>query len=371
MIATHLARSDRVGELIVADVDHALADAAVKRTLPSTARAVALDAKEPAAVAEAAHGCRLIINASLPRFNRSIQQGAWDAGANYMDLASDSTDPYADSESWRRRSLTAVVGMGEDPGLSNVLVRHAADALDSVVSVRIRDGDSATSPDFPFLCLFSPETFIEETLHPSRIFQEGRYVDVPPFGASEEYDFPAPVGRSTVYSVDHEEVDSLPRFIGKGVQYVDFKLALDEGSVRTLKLIRDLKLFEHGPPGGTSPRRTLLAALPRPGDLAGRIDGSAALVAEVSGVKDGCPTTFVLGTTLGHTAAFSQFGTTGTSYLTGTPAAAAALLLLDGDFQEPGLFPPESLPPAPFLRRLAERGVPVFERITVERTLPN
>jgi saccharopine dehydrogenase (NAD+, L-lysine forming) len=350
-------------------VDRSLAEAATRRTGHPKARAITLDAKDPAAVAAAAHGCRLIVNASLPRFNRPVQQGAWEAGSHYMDLASDSSDPYADSESWKRRSLTALVGVGEDPGMSNVFVRHAADALDRVESIRIRDGDSATSPEFPFLCLFSPETFIEETLHSSRIFRGGSYVDVPAFGEREEYDFPAPVGRSTVYSVDHEEVDSLPRFIGKGVQYVDFKLALDDPTVRTLHLIRDLKLFDVGPPGGPNPRRAFLSTLPRPGDLAGRIDGSAVLVAEVTGEKDGRRTEIALRTSLGHAAAFSAHGTTGTAYLTGTPAAAAALLLLEGEFTELGLFPPESLPPAPFLRRLAERGVPVWERVSLERAV--
>ncbi|MCI4349973.1 MAG: saccharopine dehydrogenase NADP-binding domain-containing protein [Thermoplasmata archaeon] len=368
-MATHLAASSSVGELLVADVDLRLAEAAVRRTGRPNARAIAVDASDASAVAAAGRGCRLIVNATLPRFNRSVQEGAWEAGTNYMDLASDSADPYADAESWKRRSLTALVGAGEDPGMSNVFVRHAADALDRVESIRVRDGDSATSSEFPFLCLFSPETFIEETLHRSRIFEAGAYVDVPPFGAREEYDFPAPVGRATVYSVDHEEVDSLPRFIGKGVRYVDFKLALDDPTVRTLQLIRDLKLFEVGTPGGPSPRRTLLGTLPRPGDLAGRIDGSAALVVEVTGEKGGRRTQVTLGTTLGHKEAFAAHQTTGTAYLTGTPAAAAALLLIDGEFAEPGLFPPESLPPAPFLHHLAERGISVWERVSVERTL--
>src|SRR3989442_9553245 len=67
---------------------------------------------------------------------------------------------------------------------------------------------------------------------------DGKYESVPPFGAFETYEFPAPIGPLPVYSVDHEEVDTLPRFIGKGVRYVDFKLALDPPTVQTLKLDR-------------------------------------------------------------------------------------------------------------------------------------
>src|SRR2546427_399548 len=101
------------------------------------------------------------------------------------------------------------------------------------------DGDTASSPDYPFIALFSPETFVEETLAPSRIWRDGKYDSVPPFGELEAYEFPAPIGSLPVYSVDHEEVDTLPRFIGKGVRYVDFKLALDPPTVQTLKLFRD------------------------------------------------------------------------------------------------------------------------------------
>src|SRR5207247_3985174 len=133
-------------------------------------------------------------------------------------------------------------------GVGNVCVRYAADGVDSVASIKVRGGYTASSPDYPFFALFSPETFVEETLAPSRIWRDGKYESVPPFGEFETYEFPAPIGPLPVYSVDHEEVDTLPRFIGKGVRHVDFKLALDATTVQTLKLFRDLPLLEPGPP---------------------------------------------------------------------------------------------------------------------------
>ncbi len=330
---------------------------------------VALDASDRAAVETTMAGAEVVVQASLPRFNPNVQAGAKANGTHYVDLASDSSDPYVGGAEWERRNLLALIGMGEDPGLSNLMVRAAADRLESVESIRVRDGDSATSPDFAFLPLFSPETFIDETLHASRIWDGGRYRDVPPFGEGETYEFPEPVGPQRVYSVDHEEVDSMPRFVGKGVQYVDFKLAMDEPTVRTLQLLRDLKLLEPGTAESPGPRRAVLRALPKPADLAGRVEGNAALVVEVVGRADGLHRTETIFTTMSHQTAFQDHGVTATAYLTGTPAAVAVLLLLQGKITARGILPPEALEPGPFFPLLAERGISLTERSTVDRSL--
>ena len=314
-------------------------------------------------------GIELVVQASLPRFNANVQAAALATGAHYMDLAADSADPYTRTEEWQRRGLTALIGMGEDPGLSNVLARRATDGMERVDSIRIRDGDTATSPEYAFLPLFSPETFIEETLTGSRIWDGGKYRSVPPFGEGETYEFPDPVGAQKVYSVDHEEVDSLPRFIGKGVQYVDFKLALDDGTVRSLQTLRDLKLLERGTAEAPGPRRAVLQALPKPAELAGKVEGYAALVVETTGEAGGVRRRETLFTLLNHRVAYDRYGVTATAYLTGTPAAVAALLIVEGAVTVRGALPPESLDPFPFFPKLAERGIAVTERLTVDRPL--
>ncbi len=333
------------------------------------ARAIVLDASDSSAVGQALDGSRLVVNATLARFNGGIQGAALRAGANYLDLSNDVRDPFADSQAWQDAGLTSIHGMGEDPGLSNVFARHAADALDEVESIKIRDGDTASSPQYPFVSLFSPETFLEETLSASRIWRDRAYLDVPPFGEREVYDFPNPIGPLAVYSVDHEETDTLPRFIGKGVRSVDFKLALDESTIRTLGLLRDLRLLDAERPEGPRVRRAVLAGIPKPADLAGKVDGSAALVVEVAGFKDHGRVVRTLYTTMGHREAFQRFGTTATSYLTGTGAAVGAILLATGRIPQKAKLSPEQLDPTLVLPLLLERGIEVHERVTHERRL--
>ena len=360
----------RVRRLTLADVEERYARSVAARLGGSAKVATqALDASDPLAVEAALEGAEVAVQASLPRFNGAVQAACLSHGVNYVDLAADSADPYAAEGEWRQRGRTAIIGMGEDPGLSNVMARHSADGLDHVESIRVRDGDTASSPEYAFLPLFSPETFIEETLHTSRIWEDGRYREVPPFGEGETYAFPEPVGRQKVYSVDHEEVDSLPRFIGKGVRYVDFKLALDDGTVRILQTLRDLKLLERGTPEAPGPRRAVLNALPKPAELAGKIDGFAALVVETIGERGGRRVAETLSTTLSHRRASELYHVTATAYLTGTPAAVAILQLLAGTIKTPGMHPPEALDPEPFFPMLRERGVVVRARRTVEQEL--
>ena len=368
VIASHLAPDSRVRRLTLADVDERFARTAAARLVGSnkvTTRA--LDASDPSVLEAAFQGVELVVQASLPRFNAGIQAACLSTGANYMDLATDSTDPYVNDAEWRAHGLTAVLGMGEDPGLSNVMARQSADGLDQVESIRVRDGDTGANPAYPFLPVFSPETFLEETLHGSRVWENGRYRDVPPFGDGEMYEFPPPVGPQKVYSVDHEEVDSLPRNIGKGVRYVDFKLSLDDTAVRTLLTLRDLRLLERGTPEAPGPLRTVLNAFPKPADLAGKIDGDSMLIVETKGEKDGHAVAETFSTTLNHRRTSELYNVTAVAYLTGTPAAVAALQMVGGAIRTPGMLAPERLEPKPFFPMLRERGITVRLRRTVEQ----
>lgn len=365
--ALHLANHPAVHRLTLADVDVRYARAIAERIGPNPkVRTEGLDATDAKALERALKTANVVIQASVPANNARVQAACLATGTDYIDLAADSSDPYVASGEWERRGRIAIIGMGEDPGLSNLMARYSADRLDRVDSIRVRDGDSASSPDNVFLPLFSPETFIEETLNSSRIWENGKYREVPPFGEPEVYDFPAPVGPQKVYSVDHEEVDSFPRYIGKGVRYVDFKLAIDDTSVRVLEMLRDLRLLERGSPEAPGPREAILRALPKPGDFAGRIRGASVLAVETSGEKDGKTRRETLYTTFGHRRANEVQRVTATAYLSGTPPALAAIQILEGTIRTPGVHPPESLDPAPFFRLLRQREIVVRSRVTVE-----
>ena len=369
VIAKHLVSSESISELVLADVDLDAAKRVGSAVRNAKVRTMDLDAGDSGALRKAMEGIRLVVNATVPRFNEGILAAALESDADYLDLAMGEEDPFDHDGAWKARGRTALVGMGEDPGLSNVLARHAADGMDRVDAVRVRDGETASNPKYPFIALFSPETLVEETLATSRVFRDGDWHDVPPLSDFENYTFPEPIGPLQVCSVAHEEVDTLPRFLGKGVRYVDFKLALDPPTVQMLRTFRDMGFLEPGPAGGPSPRKALFSRIPKPADLVGQVDGSAIVLVEVSGEKAGQRKDHTLWMTLDHHEASRKFGATGTAYLTGTGGAIGALLLASGRIPRPGVVAPESLDPAPFFPMLRERGIEVRERVAWERTL--
>ncbi len=363
MIAKHLCASDAIENLVLADIDRAVAKRVAVGANSPKAQALPLDASRAEDLREAMKGHDLVVNASLPRFNKRMKDAALACGLHYMDLATESSNPYTDDEPWKAAGLTALLGMGEDPGLSDVFARRAADGMDRVDSIRVRDGDTGSSRELGFVSLFSPESFVEETTTPSRIWRDGAYETIPPFGEREVFEFPPPLGPLTVYSVDHEEVDSLPLFIDKDVRYVDFKLALDDATVGKLREYQELGMRARTPEDFERFRREFFAKIPKPGDLAGKIDGYSGVLVEVTGIAGGDKKVHTLFAGMDHREASRKYGATATAYLTGTGGAVGALLLATGRVTARGVLAPECLDPDLVLPMVRERGIDVVEHV--------
>lgn len=367
--AVHLAASRAVDEIVAVDLDMVRAKALATATGSRKVRPLRFDLADGDALRSALRRKALVINAALPGYNLAIMAAALEAGADYMDLAGGGPAQLALDARWRREGRTALLGMGEDPGLANVFARHAADAMDEVDAVRIRDGETARSTEYPFISLFSPEVFIEEALAPATVYEHGKWKKVPPFSGREEYPFPPPVGPVPVYNVYHEEVETIPKYLGKRPRYTDFKLALLPDTVQALQLIGRLGLMERGEKGRPGPRKILLSRIPPPGSLAGKVTGHAAILVEVTGRRNGHEVAHAVWATMDHMRAARRHGTTGTSWLTGTGAGAGALLMLDHGTPQGGVFVPEQLDPEALLGQLKGRDVRVQERVTEIRPL--
>ena len=367
--AVHLAASRTVDEVVAADMDIGRAKGLVNAVGSRKVRPLRLDLSDEDALRRALRGTSLVINAALPKFNLAIMAAALEAGIDYMDLAGGGKSQLALDAKWRREGRTALLGMGEDPGFANVFARHGANAMDEVDAVKIRDGETARSEEHPFICLFSPEVFIEETLEPATVYKDGKWKKVPPFSGREEYPFPPPVGPVPVYDVNHEEVETIPRFLGKRPRFVDFKLALLPDTVQTLQLIGRLGLMKRGKAGRPGTREALLAKIPPPGSLAGKITGHAAILVEVTGWRDGLEVNHTIWAAMDHVRAARRHATTGTAWITGTGAGVGALLMLDHEVPQGGVFVPEQLDPSSVFARLKGRDIHVKERITEVRQL--
>jgi saccharopine dehydrogenase (NAD+, L-lysine-forming) len=372
VVARHLASHRALERLTLADADGARVER-LARELEATQPGAAagrlgvetVDAGDPAALRRVLKGQGLVVCAILPRFNPNVMDAALECGAAYLDLSAGDEDQFQRHDAWKKKGRVAVHGMGEDPGISNVLARVGADRLDAVETIRVRDGEYSLSDDLPLACLFSTETFIEEATSNGRLFENGAWREVPPWSGREVYPFPEPVGPQPVYSMVHEEVDTLPRFIGKGIRNVDFKLAVPDDMQRRLDDLHRIGMtrLDEVRVGGVRvrPLQVLAAVLPQPANLGGRIRGAAILLVEIEGRKGDRRIRHVLHVAMTHDEAFRRMRTTATAFLTGTGAAAGALAIATGRITTPGVLAPEQLDPSPILALMAELGLHVQE----------
>jgi len=368
VIARHLASSGSVDSLLLADIDLAQAKRVAKKS-GKKASAIMLDAGNSAEISSALRGKDMVINAALPKYNTAIMKAALNAHAKYVDLAlQDPESQYSVNGAWKKNGNTAVIGLGEDPGMSNIFAMYAANRMDSVDSVKIRDGETAVSTRYPFVCLFSPATFLTETIEEPVIFRNGKLQHVERFSDGEIFDFPGRMGKLPVYSVKHEEVYSLPKSIKKGIKHTDFKLALTDETMKYIQVLNTLGLLSEKKiaVNGTKvrPMDLTLSLIPQPAQLGEDITGKAIILVEVEGKTKGRKKCHRLYAMMDHRDCYTRYGVTATSYLTGTGAAAGALMMMEDEALEAGVHPPEHLNPDRYLEQLASLGVKVVQHLS-------
>jgi saccharopine dehydrogenase-like NADP-dependent oxidoreductase len=360
-------------QLVIADAVPGRAQQLADRIGRSHVRALTLNAGNRNAVARAIRetSSSILLNAALPATNLAVMRACLDAGCDYIDLASggvenDGTpklpDQLALDAEFRAAGRLAVLGMGADPGTSNVYAAYAAKhLLDEVTELRVRDGDNSVCEGHNgFLATFSPWVFIDECTSGAISWRDGSYQLEAPLSGFEPFDFPE-IGVLNTYYVDHEESRTLPMFI-PGVRVVDFKLCMDDTTWRTLKVLRELGL--HGKDRirvgdiEVSPRDLVVALLPEPKNLSGRMQGKTCVGTLARGLRDGLERSFYIYNVTSHEHSHTDLGVQATAYQTGVPPVVAARLIATGEWAGPGVRSPEQMDPDPFMRLLDESGMP-------------
>src|SRR3954451_23799254 len=143
----------------------------------------------------------------------------------------------AASDQWRERGLLALVGMGVEPGLSDVFARYAADHLFSAITdVGVRDGSNLVIDGLAFAPTFSIWTTIEECLNPPLVWERDRgFYTTAPFSEPESFTFPGGIGAIECVNVEHEEVVLVPRWVD--CERVTFKYGLGQEVINVLRTL--------------------------------------------------------------------------------------------------------------------------------------
>ncbi len=373
------ARRSFFDQIVVADYDLAKAGRAAvdERFVP--ARIDASSAESVAALA-VEHRATHVMNAVDPRFVTSIFDGAIAAGADYLDMAMSLSRPdperpyektgvrlgdyqFEKAPEWEAKGRLALVGIGVEPGLSDVFARYAADHLFSDIDqLGTRDGSNLTVEGYDFAPSFSIWTTIEECLNPPVVWERGRgWFTTEPFSEPEVFDFPDGIGPVECVNVEHEEVLLMPRWVE--ARRVTFKYGLGEEFIDVLKTLHKLGLdrTEKVTVGGAdvSPRDVVAACLPDPATLGDRMRGKTCAGLWVTGTgKDGSPRSTYLYHVVDNEWSMREYGHQCVVWQTAVNPVVALELLATDVWSGAGVLGPEAFDAVPFLDLLTEYASP-------------
>ncbi len=389
-IAKIAARRDFFEIMVVSDYDLSRAQRTIawlegKGQANGRFVAARIDASDPDNVAEVAreHGATHVMNAVEPKFVPAVFAGALAAGADYLDMAMSlsephPTDPYhetgvklgddqfAQAADWETAGRLALVGMGVEPGLSDVFARYAADELFSRIDeLGTRDGANLVVRDEAGNEIFAPSfsiwTTIEECLNPPVIWEKDRgWYTTAPFSEPEVFDFPEGIGPVECVNVEHEEVLLMPRFLD--AERVTFKYGLGDEFIGILKTLHQLGLDKTAPlqvrsadgPVMVAPRDVVAAGLPDPATLGPRMTGKtcAGLWATGTGT-DGKPREVYLYHVSDNEWTMAEYESQCVVWQTALNPVIALELLAGGTWRGVGVLGPEAFDAAPFLELMA------------------
>lgn len=312
----------------------------------------------------------LVLNLALPYQDLHIMDACLECGVHYLDTANyEPRDTakfeykwqWAYQERFKAAGLTALLGSGFDPGVSNVfaawVMKHE---LDEVHVLDIIDCNAAENGQ-AFSTNFNPEINIREVSARGRYWERGEWVHTAPLSWSMDYDFPGGIGVRKCYLMYHEELESLVLNL-KGLRRARFWMTFSDNYLKHLTVLQDVGMTRIDPVEYMGqkivPLKFLSKLLPDPSSLGPLTRGRTCIGNVMRGVRDGKEKAVYIYNICVHEDCYKEVGSQAVSYTTGVPAMVGAKMLCEGTWLRPGVLNMEQNDPDPFLKDLAEYGLP-------------
>ena len=334
-----------------------------------------LNAKDSDAVADLIRktGSQIVINVGTPYVNMSVLDACIATGVAYMDTAIHEepdkiceTPPWYANYEWKKRDacakagVTAILGVGFDPGVVNAYARLAEDQyLDTIESIDIVDINAGSHGKY-FATNFDPEINFREFTGTVYSWQGGEWRENRMFEVGREWDLPV-VGKQKAYMSGHDEVHSLSaRYKDADVR---FWMGFGDHYINVFTVLKSIGLLSEQPVTTAEglevvPLKLVKAVLPDPASLAPGYTGKTCIGDLVKGTKDGKPAEVFIYNVADHKEAFEEVGSQGISYTAGVPPVAAAILIAKGTWDVGHMANVEDLDPKPFISLLNRIGLP-------------
>ena len=342
----------------------------------------------------------LVMNIALPYQDLTIMDACLACGVNYMDTANyepeDTDDPewraiyekrckeqgfsayfdyswqWAYREKFEQAGLTALLGCGFDPGVTQAYCayakKHEFDTIDTIDILDCNGGDHG----YPFATNFNPEVNLREVSAPGSYMENGKWVEIPAMSIKREYNF-EDVGQKDMYLLHHEEIESLAVLLHHEeieslavnipeVKRIRFFMTFGQSYLTHMRCLENVGMLSTTPVMFEGheivPIKFLKALLPDPASLGPRTHGKTNIGCIFTGKKDGKEKTYYIYNVCDHQECYREVESQAISYTTGVPAMCGAMMLLTGKWNKPGVYTVEEFDPDPFLDALDRYGLP-------------
>ena len=332
VVVRDLFESHRHNRILIADYNEKAARAYAKSFGSRRVRAAFADARRPDL-----RGHAVVINCTQHDFNVRVMRAALQAGVHYLDLGGlfhHTRRQLKLHRQFSRAGLTAILGMGCSPGITNVMTRAAVERLGGAKSVKVRVGTKDFNPPAETFCFpYSAQTIVEEFTLTPWIVEGGKFREVKPRTAWELVKFPKPVGPQWLVRTRHSEIATLP--VTFKLRHCDFKVGFDRAFVG--ELVKRMK-------AGWTVRD--FAKLPAP---RGKPNDYEIARVIVDGLVFDC-----------HARANKRWHASAGDIDTGCPPSIVAQMIATGKITQRGVLAPEvAVPVEPFFEELRKRGMEV------------
>ncbi|MCC2596678.1 saccharopine dehydrogenase family protein [Pusillimonas sp. MFBS29] len=315
---------------------------------------------------------QIVINVGSPFLNMSIMTACIETGAAYLDTAIHE-DPgkvceappwygnyeWKRSEDCRQAGVTAILGVGFDPGVVNAYGRFAMDTyFDKVESIDIIDINAGSHSRY-FATNFDPEINFREFTSTVWSWEQGQWKANAMFERRQDWDMPV-VGKNTTYLTGHDELHSMSRNLG--IPNIRFWMGFGEHYINVFTVLKNLGLLSEQPVRTAEglevvPLKVVKAVLPDPASLAPDYTGKTCIGDLVKGKKNGKPQEVLIYNICDHKESYNEVGSQAISYTAGVPVVAAAMLIANGSWDVGHMANVEELDPAPFIDLMNRMGL--------------
>jgi lysine 6-dehydrogenase len=366
-----LVSQDDVSQVIVGDLELERVRKYIQMLNTNKVEVKTIDVTDHRALVELMKGCDVVGNSTYWKFCIPVSKAAIEAKVHVVDIGGmfyETQKQMGLDEEAKKANITMLSGCGSGPGINNVLARYGADNLDQVDEIVMYCGGSAPSPNGP-----PPKgpgmtirTVLDEFTMKPVVWENGKFVEVPPLSGKEVVRFSEPIGEKTTYCSLHTELATLPIFIA-GVKRVVLKVVFPEKEIAEIQPLIDMGLTRTDPilwEGKEVTPRQLLDAILVAKEQKMEDEGSqiAATLMTVSGVKAGIPTKLTYEYWVEQE---KKWG----NKKTGVPFAIGMLMLARGEFTQRGFAAPEHLNPVAFIDELKKREFVFKETKETTRSL--